>query len=254
LDAGAQQFMGNRRRAFGAFSPASLSGLKFWLNNDSLSGSDGDAVRLWTNAAAANGFTNGISGAIPFLTNNVVNGRPAVAFDGNNDLLLATGGFDALNNVGSASVFIVCKRNVAQSARVIFCFWIGVTPAGNARLALSMGTVGFLIGGRRLDTDSYDSSASAGNPSVFVLFGVQPVWSSSDAYCWTNGVSVIADTAWTSSGNTSATDSLGISLGAGTGTEHWSGWIAEFLVYVPALAEGERQLIEEYLRGKFSLW
>jgi hypothetical protein len=252
FDAGAQQFMGNRRRAFAGFSPASLSGLKFWLNNDSLAGNNGDLVNLWTNAAAANGFTNGVSGAAPFLTNSVVNGRPAVAFDGANDNLCATGGHSALNNVGSASVFIVSKRNASGTGKALFD--LSISASANARLILFAAPTTIQVGGRRLDADSYFGSDTAGYPSGFVLYAVQPVWSSSDAYCWTNGVQAIADTTWGTDGNTSATDSLAVSIGASRTSEYWSGWIAEFLVYVPALSEGERQLIEAYLRSKFNLW
>lgn len=94
------------------FSPADIPGLALWLRADAgvlnpagTAAINGDPVATWQDQSGnARHATQGTTARRPTLVTGVLNGRPAVRFDGVDDLL---GG--ALSGVISTSVFAVAK-------------------------------------------------------------------------------------------------------------------------------------------------
>lgn len=64
-----------------AFTPASISGLDWWLYADTISGSDGDPVSSWTDqSGGGNNYSQSTAGSKPTLQTNEYNGHSAVRF------------------------------------------------------------------------------------------------------------------------------------------------------------------------------
>ena len=67
----------------GGISPSDISGLTLWMKADQLSLNDGDPVSTWTDQSSNHlSFAQGTAGAKPTYKTNIVNGKPAVLFDG----------------------------------------------------------------------------------------------------------------------------------------------------------------------------
>lgn len=76
-----QQVMLGLGSSVPAFSPDDIAGLDWWLNADSIAGSDGDPVTQWPDSSSANiDFGQGTADRKPTLKVNLYNGHRAVRF------------------------------------------------------------------------------------------------------------------------------------------------------------------------------
>jgi hypothetical protein len=167
------------------------------------------------------------------------------------------------NNVGQGWIFLVVRWPTAADGTTTAPIVFFGTGPGATRAHITAfpnnGTNTLAIGGRRLDSDSFQQvSTSTTRASVQDRFIIQAAhfnWAAGQVNHWTNGTQDLTAAAFRTAGNTSPTDSSSIaalalaSAGLFTpdGTE-----IAEYLVFENNLS-ANRQVIEGYLAWKWGL-
>jgi len=238
-----------------AWTPASLGAdLKIWLDNDSLSGADGDRVGYWADSSGNNYYaSNSTAATQPYVTNTGTFGtKKSLRFVATRpDSLTFSNALSIARNVGSISVIAVLECSDQGANRTHF--GIGRNQANSLRLALIIAAnETATIQGRRLDADgSATSDATAGPIGLYpIVIQHDVIWDTSDAYAYTNNVQVIADTSYLTDGVTSDTDSINVTLGGLGTTLPFTGWIAELIVTVPALSGANRTNLFNYLDAK----
>jgi hypothetical protein len=235
----------------GAFSPASIGGLKLWLdasdastlfqnsNGTTVASADGDPVGYWGDKSGNSNHTIQADGTKkPLLKTSIQNSKNGVRPDGVNDFLKSTtGGAD-----GSYTLFCV---NIKRSG-------------GRHMMVVSTGQE---VTGKRRCLWHYDNSKIAFN-------GLSRDFSST--FSWDTGVTNIAQIKNTLSTVTitknnstpqqgsvtlvahTATD---IFIGCNNGTtENWNGDLCEIIYYNTIVSDGNISTISDYLNSKWSVY
>jgi hypothetical protein len=237
----------------GAFSPLSLSPA-LWLSD---TGSD---AAQWEDISG-NGrhALQETPARRPAIITAELNGRQVRRFDGLNDFMGLATGLNLLRNVSGASSFCVWKYNVVPNSGA-FIIPLTITTessisAGRLSVGTNLITTKHFIGGRRLDSDSFqrvDSIVNVGD-SPFIQTGIVNFASRTLAQ-FINGSAQGSSSTFQSAGNTSDTDSLAINIGSHTGTSNFGNMdIAEILVFSAALSTADRQRVELYLSNKWAI-
>lgn len=141
-------------------------------------------------------------------------------FDGGD--LLRSGAAALLRNVGEGTLFVVCQTTA--SGVLSYVMSVDRNTANAPRLGLNqeasgVGTLRAI--GRRLDADglvSLETSAGVFTAGQWGLRVARADYANSNAYIYYNGVQHAATTSFGTDGNTSDTDSAGVSLGGGQST------------------------------------
>jgi hypothetical protein len=217
-------------QAGGGFSPTDIAGLKIWLKADSLSLSDGDPVGTWADQSGLGNSPTSSGSNRPTYHTAVINGLPAVQFDGVDDYLTKS-----FTLAQPEHVFLVVRQDS----------WV--------------------LGGSILDGTSLFVmliQQYPGTPSVIAYaggFGPNPTsplgWSLFEVLF--NGASsefrINAGSATT--GDVGASNGGGITLGArgDTVSQYAAVTIAEVIVYDSALSSTDRGHLETYLMSKYGL-
>ena len=234
------------------FSPRSISGLKLWLEADRITGlNDSDPVGTWSDLSGnGNHATQGTAAAKPLYKMGILNGRPVVRYDGTDDVMALSGvGLNIARNVVGLTMFFVWIPNSVAGGgdKSLVQF---ETNAGANRAVIQRSAAALLVGGRRLDADSFESAAG-GTVSV----GVPTITSATFDYAnvlatiFKDGVQVAQDNPFQTAGSTSDTASTAARIGAaGPNLD-----AAVALVYNRALASSERKKIERYLGRKYGI-
>lgn len=235
-----------------ATSPVPATGLGIWLKAESLT-PEGDVIKLWPSSGNTNYYAGG-SISWPYYSNAVVNGYAAMRFTGaGTDILYFPNATNLLNNVGSASFFVVLKQLGTGAMRPLLDWTTGTDAY--ARFAIPLHNGNFWIDGRRVDTESTDTSDFAALPNVWVLMCVKADWASQSVTVWTNGVQAFSDASWTTAGNTSDTNSVTAILGNNAAASaSINAMVAEVISYVPALDAAGQLAVQNYLSNKFRIW
>ncbi len=229
-------------------------GLLLWLKADSISASDGDVISSWDDQSG-NGlhFTQSDSTKAPVFKTNIINGLPALRFDGVNDVLegISLGQIgQAANNGWQISLDVVLANYTTSGStaddNVIANFVIGSTVSGY-RLNFEGGTGKVSMLSRSNETDSANRVVTSlgvlGSLPItaggFVIFkdrgiGMEmssvtsnsiPLGTAANGGAWPIG---FGSYHWTQSTAT-LKDSIGGDLGSATG--FLSADIAEIIVY-----------------------
>jgi prepilin-type N-terminal cleavage/methylation domain-containing protein len=248
---------------------ASIKGISIWI--DSISDAsfqsndldDGTAITTWNdiNPQTITKANLTPSGG-PVYKTNIINGLPAVLFDGTDDFA-STANF---SNISSAStVFAVVKLpSTALAAKTIF----SKRPATGTSTNIEFGTTAatgwaYSDGG----ASSYNPTASSSPTAASGAYVVSVVYNSSSAdsssstatgiHFFQNGSTVPFTTnhfATTSSPNASVPENLFVGKSGLTATPaFFSGHIGELIVFDRALKKEERQAIESYLGKKWGI-
>lgn len=239
------------RGVLSGFNPLSLSPA-LWLND---TGSD---PSVWTDMSG-NGSNASQSDPTkrPSIVTNALNGRQVRRFDGVNDILSLTTGLGMLRNVPGATV-IAAYKWITSPTSYKTVFGASTGPGGFTRTGMAGGNVSQKLtsGGRRLDTDSFQSVTSTNNvPASYFVHSVILDYANSDAFQYANGVIEGQTTSFQTSGNTSNTDSAVINIGSDLNNPVFCANIdlAEILVFPTALSDVNRQRVERYLSGKYAI-
>lgn len=223
--------------------------LKLWLKADDLSLSNGNPVTNWPDASGnGNDASQGTSTNQPIFQTNVINGLPAVSFDGSNDYL--TGTLGTLN--APFTLIIVGYFDHVNQPAGDYDYLINIgSGAANQNVSMS----------RHASDGTNDDKYYVWNGSAVylgpVLTGQQ--WlllsavhrtSAPRNNLYLNGTSQTV-TDYLANINTNGNYSLGSY--SPTGIHYLNGKIAEVIVYDYALNSAERTLVENYLAEKYNL-
>jgi hypothetical protein len=233
--------------------PQAVSGLILWLDASRITGlSDGGAVTTWSDASG-NGrhATQSTAAYRPTYRTRVLNGWPAVRFDGLDDYLTTS----SLSIPSNATIFVVAQNRTQTSSTDSIYRPI---LAGNSSPYLTSGTE-YALGYKRSGAPGFHAVLSNGS-------SVQTVQTSAAA---TEGFELHAyrksGTSATlyRAGQLVATATQSRTSGMGTGyyigaelrnsARRYLGDVAEILVYNRALSDAERQQVEGYLAGKYAI-
>ena len=217
------------------FSPTDIAGLEVWLkadgdvyNTGTTQATDGQTVATWVDASG-NG-NNATSIAAPTFETNVINGKPAIRWNGDK---MEVANF---SGVQPTTIFLVVSRTtdgaamtyidgLDQFTQLVYC----TSPSGTLAMYAGSG-----IGGTGPDTGDWgviSANFNGGSSTAFL-----------------NGTSAIG------AGNTGAGNAGGLTLGeSGGGSFGYDGDIAEVLYYDSTLSEANRELVEDYLGEKYGI-
>ncbi len=207
--------------------PDTVSGLLLWLKADWLNLNDGDTVSSWTDASGNNNHATAATAANrPTFKKNIINGKPALRYDGNSDVLVLT---TLLTTVRQAFIVMKWDNQVIDYVPV--------------------------LGG----TTTYDFHGTPG--SSFVVWGSFSSACVTGGTGWNNGTSVGATsipkdrTAFqVIELQTTCNATVGnISNDRGSAARSIHGDIAEVILYDNVISTTNRQKVERYLRDKYKL-
>lgn len=239
-----------------AFSPASISGLRLWLDAsvglyDAETGGNpvttAAPVLRWEDQSG-NGFHATASASVaPSLALSQVNSRPAVLFPSNGGKY-----FNLPNplNATSASVFVVVKSTQTGSDGGPLIGMIGSNneywsdshyPYQNSAIE-----DGFAATTRKTISPI---------PSNIFTWHLYNVLSANSNWRYINNGSVyFSTTSNTYNGASFSGRTPKIGYSNSRGDWFYRGTIAEIIIYNSALGETDRQTVTEYLRAKYNLW
>lgn len=213
-------------------TPPAVSGLVGWWKADSLSQSNGSGVSSWPDSSGHGQTLVQATGSLqPLFTTNVINGLPALRFDGTDDKLVAT------------------ASSYTQPTH-----WFIVTKAADATQYLQWVHSGQEI--MRRDTDlrveSY-SGISASNAtmthdgSAWDYFSIEFNGASTMGYRIGN----VNYPPWGDAGSNATGTTLTVGNHASVSARAFHGDIAEIIVYNRALTSSERESVFTYLKNKY---
>jgi len=260
--------------AFAAFSEVAQAGpvtnnLVFWVDADDLdgdgvseglgeSGQTAGSVATWVNKSAINGAPTATQGSAlfqPTLTLGALNGRPVVRFDGLDDYLQSASFTTALAQ--PTEMYIVWKADSNGSPGGGFFACIAVDGnSGSARQAVTYE----FIGGQGGDSLTMYGGAPTFGALIFNSTFSAPIYETAmfngaSSTMRVNGQSVAAFNVNGGPG----TESLGgVTLGGrydlfGGDRLTLDGYIAELLIYSSPLNTTDRDAVESYLNGHWSI-
>lgn len=266
-DGNAQFFAGQQQALVNqGFNPADYGdpgSAKIWLAaRKETAFSDGDSVSSATEWINGWDFTQGTGASQPTYQTGEVGSSPAFQFDSVNDYLNApSAALGIFNNIGTATVMTVHRRTSTTGTLLN----VGSNADGEPRARYFYeGNTFPQLGGRRTDGGSDDTSVF-GNISQWNTSGLLATltvdYAGSDSYLYIDGTLRGSDTSFGTDGNTSTTDSAAIYLGVqrigGSGSPfffyYFGGYIAEVIVWVPALTTEQREAAEADLGAIYGL-
>jgi hypothetical protein len=239
-----------RPRASG-FDPRSIANLGLWLDAsvDSSLTFNSTTVSEWRDLSGnARHFAQSTAGSQP--STSTLNNRRVLSASGGSFMTGNAASLGLLRNVGGGTAIVV--GSIALSGNQNLVHFSNGTNSAQARFLI--GRIGDVVAaGRRLDADSFAQAGYAGVSGSNVYAGILN-YANSDAFLFANGTQQASNTSFQADGNTSDTDSLGVSLlGTPAGANLVTGTLAEVLLWPRVLTTNERQRVERYLGNKWGI-
>lgn len=230
--------------------PTDLAGLGLWLRADSLALNNGDPVGLWSDESVnAFNFTGG-GAQRPTFTTNVLNGHPALIFDGADDTMASAIIINPIDTWVSAAgdattIFVVMYQNgVAVNNTILF--W-SVSTVNSFNVLASFGDTLYLQVGDGAGPGSLGVAQPAGWDNVWHILELQRDGASAE---------IVVDGIVAGTGpmtDSLDANSLILYIGSVAGAPFLNGGIAEIVIYKRALTSGERQDVYDYLNDKYAI-
>lgn len=285
-------FNGGSGRTYSSLSGALKTNLHEWFDMDESSGSvvgahagitltasasrptittgiaqgqanDNDVVRSWVDITSnAHQFNQTTVSTKPLHKNAIINGSPAVRFDGVDDQM--TGGASTLsisNNVSALTLVQVGGWTSFKAGSDSFSAGM-TTGSGGTRAALAGGADSSGSGSRKLIARGLDTDA-ASTISTGVVYPTGPEiligvidYVNKRGRLLRNGTEILAYTAFPNmngTGTSSATNSTVFSLGALNGTLHCPMDLMDFLVYTGIPSDAALLQIARYYGPKIGV-
>jgi hypothetical protein len=225
-----------------SFSLPQSERLVLWMAASDLSASDGTTIGTWVDkSGGGNHFTNPATANQPFITNNVINGLPALRFHSAARWLQNSNSF--LSGARTAEVFTVVRPISTANAASMWAF-AEVGVSGNAAHPFS-------------DLKLYEHfGAKSSRPAMLITNISNPfqwhVWNvavrTNFMLCRFDGNIVggndVVHAAFTNHHR------LGRSFG---GTDYWDGEMAEIIIYNTVLTDAQRAEVTDWLAAKYGL-
>lgn len=249
--------------AAAAFVPTDVANLNVWLQASSIGQADNTGVSTWTDSFRSQTATQAVSASQPTYKTNVINGLPAVRFNGsgNNLVLNAVSASVVVNFNAGATIFVVCSGSSGTMSgnNAIFC---GATTGNDydAGDTIIM-TTGYL--GTNTPSGMNVSYRGVQNTNITTAFRSWFYWSYQVSVSGANitqntnknGVQVETKTGL-GSGNCAPTK---VNIGARVATggaytaPYYFGDIAEIIVYSTDIGAANIAKVENYLKTKYAL-
>lgn len=241
-------------------NPLTLSP-KLWLKADAIVGlNDGDPVSSWADSSG-NGHdaTEATTTAQPIYKVNILNGYPAIRFDGVDDTLRLSGtGLNISKGAPAITIITVAKQtNSAVAAQVLYRESVNSTVS-NTRIQSGISSNSrLLLGSRPTDAGSFQSFVSGNDvaPVTYALYNYT-IPSSGLGDISVNGITKLSPTVTGSAATfedlSAASASIG-AIAAATTIGVLNGDIVELLVFNTPLSLADRQGVEVYLAWKYNL-
>lgn len=247
------------------FSPKQLSNLKLWLDASdtstiSLSGSN---VTQW-NDKSGNGynFSQGTATRQPQSGTRTQNGKNILNFDGG-DILVSTNTaatWNFLHNASKATIFMALVADTTTSMVVMDNSQESNTYVGIVLMQTSGTTIYHSVmngdnTGNRVISASANIGASAGTfYETSILSDPTNATTANRSYIRRNGGTDVQANIGTGAYTTNnATYVLQIGARANMNDTFFDGAIGEIIIYQGLLNASERNLVDNYLRGKWAL-
>ncbi len=224
---------------------------------------DGVSVVEWRNAADEEMvFFQDDSGHRPVYLDDIVNGRPALIFDGNHYLRTDSPAALGLTNDVEALTFFGVGWNRGGGAQNFMRISKGGDASVTAARAMFYRATNDhrVIGGR---LDEAGTQTIIGTPRLSQEWGIDGRvldFAGGEGYLYINGVEAGRSVNFLAGadepGHTSPTDAHRFHLGSNTADspgQFWDGDIAEMLLYDRALSQEERQAVGRYLSDRYGI-
>jgi len=217
--------------------------LQLWLRADAGVVLDANGVIRWDDQSGRGNHAYGEPGAQPALVLDAVNGRPALAFDGQKSFVVVPHS-DGLNAGTAFSVIAVYRYAKGSEIRRLMQKRSNVVGTGADAWYVAPGRGLAVAGVREMNTDYY------GPGEFFVHTGVFDVASGKLAL-YKNGVLIVELPA--KEGQVPNNHPLFIGKREHSNEAHFAGAIAEILIFSEALDDAARAEIERSLMAKYGL-
>lgn len=223
-------------------------GLVLWLRGDTGVTLSGTRVSRWMDQSGNHRDASQENASCqPLLGAGAVHGKPALGFDGSKTCLKVP---LPVNGLGGMTLFLVsaCARQPGGTGSDSSAlYWDAAGPNGKMYLAPFQTRIRFKFGSGKPNRDfTLERPSSITNlPTLTVLRKDGPSES-----LYTDGRPAFSQTG----GGTAISECRDeCILGIGKNNTHFSGGIAELLIFKRALDDPERQRVERYLMEKYSL-
>jgi hypothetical protein len=232
-----------------ASSSVPHEGLALWLRSDAGITLNGSRVSRWIDQSESrHDASQEVPTHQPSLLSTAVNGRPGLCFDGSQTSMTF---HLPVNGLAGMTVFLVsaCARDVAQGSGsdAAALYWDASGANGKIYLGSFQTRIRFKFGTGKLNSDlSWTRPSSILiQPSLTVIKMEGRVDS-----LYTDGRLAVSQTC---EGRSIAECKDQAFLGIGKNNSHFSGSIAELLIFTQALGDPVRQRVEHYLMEKYTL-
>lgn len=246
------------------FNPQSIAGLELWLDASTISTitQDGTSVTAWASRSGSLSVTQSVTNNAPTYESSVsgLNSKPALLFDGTNDILLnTTSGLLAAGE--PAMTLFVAHRPSTIGNNCVFDIAQGASYAGTGTIRRFLSSANYSQAGRAYFAFGtrdflYNNSQTLANVAAIhgIVVAAGDVSSAApNPVYYKNGTSS-APTNTVATGDVTFTPSR-FSVGSSSqgASEFYSGHIAEVLLYNKALSDAERLSVERYLGSKYGI-
>ncbi|MDY0152447.1 MAG: T9SS type A sorting domain-containing protein [Candidatus Cloacimonas sp.] len=232
------------------------SGLQMWLDANALSLNNNDPVSSWTDMSGNTKHATQDTLALrPLYKTNMINGKPAIVFDGltdgTGDYLFIDGNLVVNTNY---TILAVVKRT-SSSPSSLHMFLGGSEKSQNKNLHVGWRTNNTFTHAQY--TNDYDmrvaNYAAAASANIFSLRHSATLGNDTYINGALRGLNMNAES---SARFTHLSNWQGASIGRyidGSINNRLNGWVAELIIYNRYLSETERKAVEAYLAGKYAL-
>lgn len=218
------------------FSPANIAGLKIWLQSDKITGlSDGSSLQTWTDLSGnGNHFVQPSAASQPLYKTLVLNGQPAVRFDGVSSILT----FLSASTISTPYSTVFVARPISE-------------PTGLNDILLSWDRT-FAYNGRSADPGNWQAASNgqviqAGIGALGVGGVVTSVFTGAGSLIQLNGSAA--------TGSLDTWSAKNMALGAAsTFTRFNNSDLFLVLFYASQLTAGDIANLEAYANSKYSLF
>ncbi len=235
--------------AISNFFPTQITGCKLWLYGGSLALSDGDPVATWTDSSGSgNDAAQGTGGNKPLYKVNIINGFPAVLFDGTDDFMTLAGN-PILGTSGVLfSVFAVIQPTLNTASQKNYATVVhGPVQSGFATFFLVVKITTSFWGTVTASTGDLSSTNALTSGSKYLI---EITGDNSNTTLYQHGTQVATRAEQDNSPN-GASSGLGKDLV--NANRQYAGYMAEVLIYNTLLSAGNRAKVENYLIRKYAL-
>lgn len=244
-----------RRHIRGVFDPYAVATIALDLDSSLGVTTGTGGVSTWADQSGnSRDAIQNTEGNRPGVVASVLNGYPAIRFNGSTDRMSISNAAALTNNIGALTVFMVWS--CADLAAVQSALFISTTGNTTVRFRISKFTANeHALSARRTDGDTQENVLGAGMGTSPVITTAIADWANDDGFLYKNGALDSSDTGFLTAGNTSSTNSTGVVLGArGDGLANYlQGDIFRVLAVVGKPTQAQREYIERGLGATYGI-